>query len=407
MGASVSLATPSVAVQPGGEATLEVRVRNTGSVVDEFALDVLGDSAAWSTVEPPALSLFPGAEGSATIRFRPPRDATVPPGHQPFGLRARSREDAAGSVVEEGVLDIAHFVEPFAELLPRTSRGSRSATHDLAIDNRGNTRLNAEIEGSDPDQFLKFDIRPPAVVVEPGTAEFGKIRVVPSGTFWRGTPKTRPFQLAIRPEEGAPIVLDGAILQEAILPPWFGRAVAGLIALLIAAILLWLLVLRPTIQTAATEAIDELRDDVNSALQAGGLPTMGPGGGGGTAPTPASTDPGATPDPAATPAPPLIPGLGNPVDGRLDAGAATVTAAGTLFITDLVFSNPNGREGAVVLLRDAERLLELRLENFRDFDLHFVTPIVIGSGQSLNLSLACTGEGPCDPAVFYSGYLRP
>jgi hypothetical protein len=146
---------------------------------------------------------------------------------------------------------------------------------------------------------------------------------------------------------------------------------------------------------------------VNSALQAGGLQTMGPGGGGGTAPTPASTDPGATPDPAATPAPPLIPGLGNPVDGRLDAGAATVTAAGTLFITDLVFSNPNGREGAVVLLRDAERLLELRLENFRDFDLHFVTPIVIGSGQSLNLSLACTGEGPCDPAVFYSGYLRP
>ena len=80
---------------------------------------------------------------------------------------------------------------------------------------------------------------------------------------------------------------------------------------------------------------------------------------------------------------------------------------GTLFITDFVFSNPNGREGAVVVLRDATPLLQLRLENFRDYDLHFVTPIVITDGQSLNLSLVCSGGGTCDPAVFYSGYVRP
>jgi hypothetical protein len=52
-------------------------------------------------------------------------------------------------------------------------------------------------------------------------------------------------------------------------------------------------------------------------------------------------------------------------------------------------------------------LLRLRLENFRDIDFHFVTPIVVAAGQSLDLSLACTGSGTCDPAVYYSGYLRP
>jgi len=102
----------------------------------------------------------------------------------------------------------------------------------------------------------------------------------------------------------------------------------------------------------------------------------------------------------------LIPGLGNPTDGRLDAKTTSVTAKGTLFVTDLVFSNPNGAKGAVVVLRDTNPLLQLRLENFRDYDLHFVTPIVIQDGQSLNLSLSCTSS-PCDPAVFYSGYLRP
>ena len=70
-------------------------------------------------------------------------------------------------------------------------------THDLAIDNRGNARLNAEVEGTDADRQLKFDIKPPGVVVEPGMAGFAKVRVSPVKRFWRGQPKTRPFQLFV------------------------------------------------------------------------------------------------------------------------------------------------------------------------------------------------------------------
>ena len=61
MGASVTLTAPSIGVVPGGEATLELRLRNTGTVVDEFSLSVLGDAAGWASVEPPTISLFPGA----------------------------------------------------------------------------------------------------------------------------------------------------------------------------------------------------------------------------------------------------------------------------------------------------------------------------------------------------------
>ncbi len=418
VGASVTLGATVVQVEPGGEAVLEVRLRNTATVVDEFTVDVLGDAAAWSVAEPPTISLFPGADGTVRIAFRPPRSASVVAGSLPFGVRILSREDPEGSSVEEGVVEVLNFYEPFAELVPRTSRGSRGAGHDIAIDNRGNTRLNAELEATDEDRLLNFDIDPPGIVIEPGMAAFAKLKLKPTKRFWRGQPRTRPFQLHVRPEGTTPITLDGAMLQEAILPPWFVRAIMALVLLLIALIVLWVFVLKPTIQTAASEAVDkpiaELKNGVNDALANAGLPTIGPGGGGGgpSASPAASVAPGAS-VPAATPTPspagPVIAGLGSPVDGRLTKAAPTKTFTGTLFITDIVFSNPNGREGALVVLRDAAELFSIRLENVRDLDYHFVTPIVLTEGQALNLSLACTGANasPCDPTVFYSGYTRP
>jgi len=423
VGASVTLVTPAVAVEPGQTVSTEVRVRNTGTVVDELVLDVLGDAAGWAVVEPGSVSLFPGAEGSAKAIFSPPRVATTPAGVIPFGLRARSREDPAGSAVEEGSVEVGAFQEPYAELVPRTSRGSSSGSHDLAVDNRGNARLSAEIEATDADRQLKFDVKPPAVVVEPGMAAFAKIRVSPAKRFWRGQPKTRPFQLYVKPEGGIPITLDGTLLQESVLPPWFLKALLIILGLIVALVLIWLLLLKPSIQSAASEAVASplasLEAGVNTALGNAGLPTM-PAGGGAAGATPAPTPvptpaptlaPGDTPTPVPPPTPTptpgtLIPGLGNPVDGVLDVKNTSVLVKGTLFVTDLVFSNPSGINGEVAVLRDTTPLIQLNLENFRDYDLHFVTPIVLQDGQSLNLSLSCKSD-PCDPAVFYSGYLRP
>jgi len=419
VGASVTLATSVIQVEPGGEAALEVRLRNTGTVVDEFSIDVLGDAAAWTVAEPPTISLFPGADGTVRVAFRPPRSAQIAAGSLPFGIRTQSREDPEGTTVEEGVVEVLAFYEPFAELVPRTSRGSRGAGHDVAIDNRGNTRLSAELEAIDEDRLLRFDVDPPGIVIEPGMAGFARLKVKPTKRFWRGTPKTRPFQLHVRPEGTMPIALDGAMLQEPVLPPWFVRAMIAIGLLIIGFILLWLLVLKPTIQTAASEAVEkpvaDLRGDVNDALTAAGLPSLGTGAGAGgsssSAPAPSIPSGGSAPPPTPTPTPggPVIAGLGSPVDGRLSAGKLTIKVSGTLFVTDLIFSNPNGREGALVLLRDTGELLSLRLENFRDLDFHWVTPIVLTDGQSLNLSLACTGANatPCDPTVFYSGYTRP
>ena len=98
-------------------------------------------------------------------------------------------------------------------------------------------------------------------------------------------------------------------------------------------------------------------------------------------PTPAPGETNAPPGPTPTPG---LAGVETPRDGRLPVNGDPVspTAGRTLYITDLVFSNPNGSTGALRLRRAGQDLMVLRLENFRDLDFHFVTPIVVGPGPA-------------------------
>jgi hypothetical protein len=397
MGAIANLASRSVAVAPGAQAGTEIRVRNNGTVVDQFTIAVLGDASAWSAAQPPVVSLFPGAEQVVRIEFRPPRSPDVPAGPMAFGVRVLSQEDPAGSVVEEGVLQVGAFSDTSAELAPRTSRGRTGASHDLAVDNRGNTQLNATITGLDPERAVAFDIKPPSVVAEAGTAAFAKVGVKPRKRFWRGQPKTRAFQLQLDSPGQPPVIVPGTMLQESILPSWFLKALLLTLGALIALALIWLLFLRPVIQSTAQERAEEVLTQARIPLN-----TPGPSTGGAT---PRPVGPGETdgpPVPTPTPGPA---GIETPRDGRLPVNSDPIspTEGRTLFITDLVFSNPNGSTGALRLRRSGQDLMVLRLENFRDLDFHFVTPIVVGPGQQLRL--AC--EGPCENAgVYYSGFER-
>ena len=409
MGALLELEPRNVAAAPGDHATIQVRVRNSGSVVDQFSLEVLGDASAWSTVDPPSLSLFPGAEGSATITFSPPRSPQVRAGHVPFGLKAQSKEDPAGSFVDEGAIDVAPFTEPFVELVPKTSRGSRGATHDLAVDNRGNVVLNATLSAVDADRLLAFELRPPALSADPGAAAFAKVHVRPRKAFWRGGAVTRPFQVLVDVPGGAPMAIDGSLLQTPILPPWTVRALIAALAALVVVVVLWLAVLRPAIESTA-------RQQANDVLAAAGISPLPSGaGGGGASPSPsgggsagASSSPGSSGSPSTSSAPSIPPlaGGGTPADGRLVAGGGPLSppAGMTLYLTDLVFSNPSDTaSGEIRLERSGAALLVLELKNFRDLDFHFVTPIVVADGQTLSLVCAAACPGA---ALYYSGYVH-
>ena len=403
MGAGATLLEGAAAVEPGAEAAVRVRVRNTGPVVDQFALQVLGDAAGWAVVEPATLSLFPGAEEVATVRFRPPRSPAVAAGEVPFGIRVASHEDPQGGAVEEGTLSVAAFRQTAVELTPRTSRGSRSAAHELAIDNHGNAPVEVGVQGSDPDGALRFGFRPASQVIGPGRAGFVRVRVAARRTFLSGPPRSLPFQLQVLPAGEAPIPADGALVQG----PLVGRGVrnGALLAALgvVAAALLWFLALKPGVESAAREAVAAPLAQQSAAIAQ--LQKQAPAAG-------ASTAPGAgSPAPTAGGGGGSVAGAGAPFARRLDQSGGgrnqyRVPAGATLSVTDVVFQNPGGDHGTVVLQRDGATLLVENLDNFRDLDYHFVTPLTASANQTIQMAVQCPSACP-GVGIYLNGSERP
>jgi hypothetical protein len=417
LGANATLSQTMVRAEPGGQSSFLVTVRNTGTVVDQFTVEVLGSAAGWATVTPPTVSLFPGADGQATVTFNPPRTADVAAGEIPFAVKVTSHEDPEGSIVEEGVLVVGTFADLFAELLPRTARGRRSARYDMALDNRGNDRVNAVLSAIEPDERLRFTFQPPAVVAEPDTATFSQVVARPVRTFWRGSAVTIPFKIVVEPEGVAPLVVDGTMLQEPRLPRWFWKAVLLVLVLLLLLVVLWFALLKPTVESAAKDAAEDAVEEplaqTEEALQdlaakVGAAPPEIAGAGGEGEGGTATEDPaGAQPGSGA-----LAGDLGAPFDHRLAVSGSGVTDDAfdvpddqTFSLTDVVFQNPAGDSGTVELRRDDIVLIRVNMANFRDLDYHFVSPIVIGQGHSVSLHVEC-GGGSCSPAAYLTGFLK-
>lgn len=422
MGAAATLEPHSLEVDPGGVATCMVTVRNTGSVVDELVFSVLGPAGEWADVQPPSVSLFPGAEGTATVRFRPPRDAGTRSGRIPFGLRVASREDPPGSVVEEGTITVSSYGANTAELLPRTARGRRGASYEIAVDNRGNSERTIRFAPVDPAEALRFALNPPEVVVPPGSASFVRLRVRPKQSFMRGQPKTLPFSVAVQPEGDAPIALDGTYLQEALFPKWILPALLAIAALA----LIWFFLLKPEIKSQARDAVaqpianaNKKADNAQQAAQAAAskADTAAAAAAGKTPPktTPATPPTTTTKKPAKKPssAASTANALGSPLLGRL-ATQCPPTCTGelkagpkqTLSIADLILQNPEGDSGTLSISFGGAPELLFRLDNFRDYDYHFVAAPTLTPGTSMTVTVVCQNKGKkaCTAAVFWSGF---
>lgn len=412
MGASASLQTTSLSVTPGSEASLELRIRNTGHVVDVLSVEVVGEAAAWATVVPDRVSLFPSVDATVVVTFRPPMAADGPSGSVPFGLRVRSQEDAEGSVVEEGVLEVAPFLSVGAELVPRTSAGRKGAVHELAIDNRGTRAVSVEVAGSDADGHLQVVCDPATVTVPPNSAAFVKVKLRAVHPFRKGPSQTRMFEVVVSEGASPLAVAAGMMVQEQTIPRWVRRALLWTLLGLLAFLAFWLLLGKPAVESAAKEAAREevtpsTIGAIGGSASGSGSSGAGAGSGSGGAAGGAAEEASGGADVSA------VAGAGagatTNIDGRLfltGAGVSTydVPAGSTLQVTDIILQNPSGDAGSLQIRRNGTPLLVVELANFRDLDYHFVAPIVFAAGQKLELSADCTA-GACTPGAYFSGYL--
>ncbi len=426
MATSVSLTDVNLAVTPGSSVSTQLRVRNTGDVVDQFNFQPLGDAAAWITVEPPSVRLFPNTDETVTVTIAPPRSSDSKPGPTAWAVKAIPSEDPGGAAVGEGTVDVAEFSVIEAELQPVAGRGRMVGRYEIAIDNRGNIPMQVRLSGTDAEQTLAYEFADDVVATEPGTAHFTKIKIRPAERIWRGQPKSHPFQILAEPQQrvtatsdaagegggsvavAAPptvqtVLLNGTLLQEPILPKWLWKAVLALLALLLVLFILWKTLLKPQVESAARavaveeveqveEQVTELEDQVDEVEQAAEVAQE-------TA-TGAEEAAAAAEEAVAEGGGGSESGLGTifnetsaPSNSRLtvtaNPGATEATGGGllpdntTFALTDVILQNPGGAVGRIRIRLGGETILESALENFRDLDFHFVSPYIVSGGQEL------------------------
>lgn len=264
-----SLEPTSATVDPGSSTVVQLRIRNTGDVVDEYRFEPVGDIAPWTTVEPQTVRLYPGTTTTVALTFAPPRTPDAAAGPNPYAVRITPTEHPDATTAPEGNLTITPFTELRAELVPPTVKGRFRAKPKLAVDNLGNTKLTASIIGSDNGDNIAYEIRPSNIQIEPGRAAFVDTTLKPRQIIWFGSKEQRPYTLAVQRSGSEPAGVDGTYVQRGFLPGWLVTALGVALALAITFTILWI-AYKPDVKSLAGEKVNE----AVSTLQPSPSPTV-------------------------------------------------------------------------------------------------------------------------------------
>ncbi|HXM56603.1 MAG TPA: hypothetical protein VOB72_14500 [Candidatus Dormibacteraeota bacterium] len=214
-------------VVPGATAECRVRVRNEGTIVDEFRLEVVGGAAAWAKVDPPVLRLFPHSGDVARVTFSPPRSPSVSAGPTRYGVKVTSTVSPDAYTVENDLVDVAAFEDWSADLQPRSSRGEGAVSHAVRVQNRGNVPLQVAVSAQPGGDGIAIEGVPASLTVPPGEAAEAKLIVRPLQPAPPESERTHPFQAVVESLEGRRVTLDGAMVQRgrALRVEWYARLV--------------------------------------------------------------------------------------------------------------------------------------------------------------------------------------
>lgn len=411
-------------VTPGGTATTSLTVRNDGDIVEAYRLEVVGDCAAWTTVEPDRVSLYPGTSETVTIRLAPPRSPRVRAGEVPLAVRVLPTEHPEAVKVPETTVRVEGFRQLRAESAPKRRRGWLRGRYRLAVHNEGNRPVQVGFTPAQPGEDLKFDVRPAAPKLEPGESAEVALRVRAGKPVWFGKPAAWPFTVTVA-ETGAKAGAraddageddagendrerprpEAEFVQIPIFPTWLLAALAALLALLLA----WFLLVRPAVRSTAREAADQ-------AVQQQPTPTEVAAGGRTAAASPGQPGSGAGSTPPGAGAGGTGTGTGTGTGGDTGTGSGggqqssatidlttaggetkvgtyTVPVGKTFGITDIVVANFQGDEGVVTIGFGDRKITTIALETFRNQDYHWVTPIRITENQTVTVQVTCAKPG--------------
>ena len=404
----VWFAQDEISVRPGESTSLSLAVENVGEHTESYTVIPAGLAAAWTTVTRPNITLFGGSRDVVEVVIRPPAIHTTSAGPTAVAVRVIPQGDPDEAVIAETIATVTAFDDRRITALQPVQRGRRRATYEFMVENHGNNLASCRLHLVDASQRVDGSFDPPAVGVAPGSASLVRLKLTAQRGFLRRTERQLDFEVEATEQDHAPATGRATLIQPPTVPAGTLVRIIGAAAVVAAAIALWSGVLKPTIEDAAADAVEDRIGEVGSA------PTT----------TPAST-PGTVPDSAADATPELIAATeaGEPISWRIavDVGinqdrseSLSVPPDAEFQLTDVVFQNTNGDIGTAQLLRNGELLYEIDLgamNSANEFQPR-VTPIPFAPGDNVVLAVDCLAAGKtsgtgCEIAVLLGGRLVP
>lgn len=234
VGLTVHLPERELSVAPGASTTCDVTVRNTGLIVDQYAIQVMGPAASWVSVEPPSVNLVPQAEGSARLTFQPPRRPDVFAGLTPFRLVATSHQNPQATTFADGTVTVAPFHELATQIRQPTGSG-RQANYEVYLENRGNAPVVARVEAADDRHALDIRLSAPTIMLRPGGRGTIGVTVRPRERTLSGGPATYPFRVVAHSDRDPPRSMNAEFRHVPALPQ-FGRGWLVVLRILLTAL---------------------------------------------------------------------------------------------------------------------------------------------------------------------------
>jgi hypothetical protein len=224
----------AVAIAAGGQAEVTVSIRNDKHVVEHVELAVDVPTAAWAKVAPPTLRMMPGTTSVAVVKLVPPKSSTVAAG--PHALRITVKRSGSGEVLAYGDarVEVGPFYELSAQVIPRDGAGWFASRRRVWLNNTGNDDVTIRLQGSDPDDVLRFAGVDGPLMLPPEANMSRAIRVRSRTPNMHLRRKRREFAVTASWDERQQVVASGVLVQR------------GLILVIVLVLLALLIVVKAT-----------------------------------------------------------------------------------------------------------------------------------------------------------------
>ena len=208
----VSIRDARVRVEPGQIFTTELTIRNPSAIVETYDVIVLGPAAAWVSVEPMSVSLFPGDEQDVIITFQPPMTSRIVAGDYAVGVQVTSQVRRESTATAETVATVPpfyrfHLVQAQSAYTVRTK-----ATTLVRIVNDGNSTVTYSVQADDPEGFMRVTPREPKVTLAPGESRWVEVGVKVAPKIIGSGFETRAYMIKVTPLRDED--LDLAVVDE-------------------------------------------------------------------------------------------------------------------------------------------------------------------------------------------------